>query len=268
MTPAAATSYTTDVSQLYGERLRLANPDDHVVLPEIISKEPLGPAVRHGDDQWFDIVKWMLFAMVDAEELGITQKNVDDMVKSDNPEIRRLLGTEGNFGEQLGLTKDWVVRIVKGVGNYGEVVRAQCRPGLEARIARGLEQAVDQGRLAIRAADPLTQRGSRGDELPKPRPPPGAFLADLRRTAGSDAQDGADCCCSSCSSRCWSGSATKSPPMPRTNLQTQHIASGFGFLSNTAGFGISQALIPYSRRPIATPARSWSGCSIRFWSSR
>ena len=100
-------AYTTDASGLYAERLRLANPDDHVVLPEIISKEPLGPAVRHGDDQWFDIVKWTHFAMLNAEELGVTKANVDEMLKSDNPEIKRLLGTEGNYGEQLGLTKDW-----------------------------------------------------------------------------------------------------------------------------------------------------------------
>ena len=95
-------------------------PTTTSILPEIISKEPLGPAVRHGDDQWFDIVKWTLFAMIDAEELGITPKNVDEAMKSTNPEIKRFVGTEGNFGEQLGLTKDWAVRIVKQVGNYGE----------------------------------------------------------------------------------------------------------------------------------------------------
>ena len=118
--------FTDDSSGLYASRLKLTNPADHVVLPEIISKEPLGPMVRHGDDQWFDVVKWTLFAMVTAEELGITQKNVDEMVKSDKPELKRVLGTDGNLGEQLGLTKDWVIRIVKAVGNYGEVVRSQC----------------------------------------------------------------------------------------------------------------------------------------------
>src|SRR6187401_1482125 len=112
--------FTSDVSQLYAERLKLANPADHVVLPEVISKEPLGPMVRHGDDQWFDIVKWTLFAMVGAEELGMTQKNVDEVAKSDKPEVKRAVGTDGNLGEQLGLTKDWVSRIVKSVGNYGE----------------------------------------------------------------------------------------------------------------------------------------------------
>src|SRR5476649_52238 len=90
-------AYTTDASGLYGERLRLANANDHIILPEIISKEPLGPAVRHGDDQWFDIVKWVLFAMINAEELNITSANIDEMTKSTNPEIKRFVGTEGNY---------------------------------------------------------------------------------------------------------------------------------------------------------------------------
>ena len=133
-------------------------PNDHIILPEIISKEPLGPAVRHGDDQWFDIVKWALFAMINAEELGITSKNVDEMMKSTNPEVKRFVGTEGNYGEQLGLTKDWAVRIIKLVGNYGEVVRAQCRAGLAAQDRARLEQIVEQGRHPVRAADPLSRR--------------------------------------------------------------------------------------------------------------
>ena len=100
--------------------VKALNPADHAVLPEVISKEPLGPMVRQGDDQWFDLVKWTLFAMINAEELGVTQKNVGEMAKSDNPELKRIFGTDGNFGEQLGVTKDWVSRIVKAVGNYGE----------------------------------------------------------------------------------------------------------------------------------------------------
>src|SRR5260370_10257266 len=112
--------FPSDVSQLYAERRKLSNPADHAVLPEVISKEPLGPMVRHGDDQWFDLVKWVLFAMVDAEEMGVTQKNVDEMAKSDKPELKRAFGTDGNLGEQLGVTKDWVSRIVKAVGNYGK----------------------------------------------------------------------------------------------------------------------------------------------------
>lgn len=139
--------FTTDQSGLYAERLKLANPGDHVVLPEIISKEPLGPMVRHGDDQWFDIVKWALFAMVTAEELGITQKNVDEKVKSDNPELKRVLGTDGNLGEQLGLTKDWVVRIVKAVGNYGESFDRNVGSGSKLGIARGLNALWNKGGL-------------------------------------------------------------------------------------------------------------------------
>jgi general L-amino acid transport system substrate-binding protein len=145
--------FTTDQSGLYGERLKLANPADHVVLPEIISKEPLGPMVRHGDDQWFDIVKWALFAMVTAEELGITQKNVDEKAKSDNPELKRVFGTDGNLGEQLGLTKDWVSRIVKAVGNYGESFDRNVGAGSKLGIARGLNQLWNKG--GIQYAPPM-----------------------------------------------------------------------------------------------------------------
>jgi general L-amino acid transport system substrate-binding protein len=140
-------SYTSDASALYGERLRLANANDHIVLPEIISKEPLGPAVRHGDDQWFDIVKWVLFAMINAEESGVTSKNVDEMLKSTNPDIKRLLGTEGNYGEQLGLTKDWAVRIIKLVGNYGESFDRNVGSGSPLKIERGLNKLWTKGGL-------------------------------------------------------------------------------------------------------------------------
>ncbi len=146
-------AYTTDASGLYAERLRLTNPDDNIVLPEIISKEPLGPVVRHGDDQWFDIVKWVLFAMLNAEELGITQKNVDDMMKSTNPSIKRFVGTEGNYGEQLGLTKDWAVRIVKAVGNYGEAFERNVGKGSPLKIDRGLNKLWNQG--GIQYAPPI-----------------------------------------------------------------------------------------------------------------
>jgi general L-amino acid transport system substrate-binding protein len=145
--------FTTDVSGLYAYRLKLANPADHVVLPEVISKEPLGPMVRHGDDQWFDLVKWVLFAMVDAEELGITQKNVDEMAKSDKPELKRVFGTDGNLGEQLGVTKDWVSRIVKAVGNYGESFDRNVGAGSKLGIARGLNQLWNKG--GIQYAPPI-----------------------------------------------------------------------------------------------------------------
>jgi general L-amino acid transport system substrate-binding protein len=145
--------FTTDESGLYADRLKLSNPADHVVLPEIISKEPLGPMVRHGDDQWFDIVKWVLFAMVTAEEMGVTQKNVDEMAKSDKPDFKRVFGTEGNLGEQLGLTKDWVSRIVKAVGNYGESFDRNVGAGSKLGIARGLNQLWNKG--GIQYAPPI-----------------------------------------------------------------------------------------------------------------
>ena len=139
--------FTTDVSQLFAQRLKLAKPDDHTILPEVISKEPLGPLVRHGDDQWFDLVKWVLFAMIDAEELGVSSKNVDEMIKSPNPEIKRLLGSEGKFGEALGLDNDWVVRIVKQVGNYSEVFDRNVGEGSLLKIERGLNRLWNKGGL-------------------------------------------------------------------------------------------------------------------------
>ena len=139
--------FTSDVSQIVAERTKLAQPDAHVILPEVISKEPLGPLVRHGDDQWFDIVKWTLFAMLNAEELGITQKNVDEMAKSDKPELKRVFGTDGNLGEQLGLTKDWVIRIVKAVGNYGETFDRNVGANSKLNIPRGWNKLYTQGGL-------------------------------------------------------------------------------------------------------------------------
>src|SRR5262249_11459885 len=112
---------TSDTSQLSAQRLQLRSPDDHVVLPDIISKEPLGPVVRFGDDQWLAIVKWTHYAMLNAEELGVNSRNLDEALKSGKPDVKRIVGTEDNYGEQIGLTKDWVVRIVRHVGNYGEV---------------------------------------------------------------------------------------------------------------------------------------------------
>jgi general L-amino acid transport system substrate-binding protein len=140
-------AYTTDSSGLAGERLRLVSPDDHVILPERISKEPLGPAVRHGDDQWFDIVKWVHFAMVGAEELGVAKANVDDGMKSENPDIRRMLGTEGKHGEALGLSNDWAYRIIKHVGNYGEVFERTVGQNSRLKIQRGLNALWTKGGL-------------------------------------------------------------------------------------------------------------------------
>ena len=141
--------YTTDQSGLYAIRLTLAAPDDHVVLPEIISKEPLGPAVRQGDDQWFDIVKWTLNAMITAEELGITQANVEEMKTSGNPEIKRVLGQEADskLASDLGLDSEWVVNVVKAVGNYGESFERNIGAGSSLKIARGINALWSKGGL-------------------------------------------------------------------------------------------------------------------------
>ncbi|MET0867751.1 MAG: amino acid ABC transporter substrate-binding protein [Pseudorhodoplanes sp.] len=140
-------AYTTDASALYAERLRTVNPDDHVVLPDIISKEPLGPAVRHGDDQWFDIVRWVHFVLLNSEELGVSKANVEQQMRSDNPEIRRLLGTEGKGGEAFGLSNDFVVRIVKNVGNYGEIFEKNLGSNSNLKISRGLNALWTKGGL-------------------------------------------------------------------------------------------------------------------------
>jgi general L-amino acid transport system substrate-binding protein len=140
-------AYTTDSSGLYGERLRLTDPSAHIVLPEIISKEPLSPAVRQGDDAWEDLVRWVHYAMLDAEELGVNQKNADDMLKSSSPEVRRLLGAEGQFGEALGLSNDWALRVIKAVGNYGESFERNVGQGSPLKIARGLNALWTKGGL-------------------------------------------------------------------------------------------------------------------------
>jgi general L-amino acid transport system substrate-binding protein len=139
-------AFTTDRSGLAAQRVRLARPDDHMVLPEVISKEPLAPAVRHGDNQWGDIVRWTLNAMIIAEEKGVTSKNVDrEKGSSTDPEIRRLLGVEGDLGKRLGLSNDWAYHILSQVGNYGEVYNRNV--GLESplKLERGLNQPWNRG---------------------------------------------------------------------------------------------------------------------------
>jgi general L-amino acid transport system substrate-binding protein len=138
---------TSDQSQLYGLRIKLANPGESVVLPEVISKEPLGPVVRQGDDKWFNIVRWTFNAMLTAEESGVTSKNVDAMLKTDNPDIKRLLGVEGEMGKNLGLAKDFAFQIVKQVGNYGESFEATVGMGSPLKIARGYNAQWNQGGL-------------------------------------------------------------------------------------------------------------------------
>ncbi len=139
--------YTTDASSLYAQRLKMKNPDENVVLPEIISKEPLGPVVRQGDWQWFTMTKWVYYALINAEELGVNSKNVDEMTKSTNPEIKRLLGSEGDFGKGIGLDNDWVVRIVKQVGNYAEIYDRNLGDGSPIKIARGVNKLWSEGGL-------------------------------------------------------------------------------------------------------------------------
>ncbi len=139
--------YTTDASGLAATRSTFSDPDNHVILPEIISKEPLGPATRHGDDQWSDIITWVLNATVTAEEKGITQANVDKMKGSKDPEVLRLLGVEGNQGKELGLDKDWAYNIIKAVGNYGEIFERNIGVKTPIGLERGLNDLWSRGGL-------------------------------------------------------------------------------------------------------------------------
>ncbi|MGI1663994.1 amino acid ABC transporter substrate-binding protein [Palleronia sp. KMU-117] len=140
--------YTTDASGLASTRATFENPADHVILPEIISKEPLGPLVRHGDNEWGDIARWTLNALIAAEEYGVTSANVDELAKgTDNPEINRLLGTEGNLGEMLGLDNQWAVRAIKAGGNYGEVFEKNIGENTPIGLARGLNAQWTDGGL-------------------------------------------------------------------------------------------------------------------------
>lgn len=145
--------YTTDSSALAAERLNLEDPSAHLILPEIISKEPLGPSVRQGDDGWFNIARWTYFMLLNAEELGVTQANVDEMLASDNPNIKRLLGVEGTFGEMIGLSNDWGYRIIKALGNYGEIYARHVGPETEIGIERGVNALWTQG--GIQYAPPV-----------------------------------------------------------------------------------------------------------------
>jgi general L-amino acid transport system substrate-binding protein len=144
---------TSDQSQLYALRIKLSKPGSAIVLPEVISKEPLGPVVRQGDDEWFKIVRWSLIAMVNAEEMGITSKNADDMKKSTDPNVRRLLGLEGIKGEGLKLSDDWAYNIVKQVGNYSEAFERNVDQGSALKISRGLNALWNAG--GIQYAPPI-----------------------------------------------------------------------------------------------------------------
>ncbi len=145
--------FTTDQSGLYAEILKFANPAEHVVLPEIISKEPLGPVVRQGDDAWFNVAKWTYYALLNAEELGVTSKNVEEMKASTNPEIQRLLGvknadgTAAGFGTGLGLGEEWIVQILKGTGNYAEIFERNVGETTPLKIKRGKNALWNAGGL-------------------------------------------------------------------------------------------------------------------------
>lgn len=140
-------AYTTDISALYSVRVQLARPRDHVILPDIISKEPLGPSVRQGDPQWFAVVRWVHFLLLNAEELDVGQDNVAEMASSEDPDIRLLLGKEGNFGEGLGLSNDFAVKVIKAVGNYGEVFERNVGSESRLKIERGLNNLWNKGGL-------------------------------------------------------------------------------------------------------------------------
>ncbi|MBK1636810.1 amino acid ABC transporter substrate-binding protein [Rhodovulum adriaticum] len=141
--------YTTDASGLAATRATFETPGDYAILPEIISKEPLGPLARHGDDEWADIGRWVLNALIAAEEYGVTSANIDEMAAepTDNPEINRLLGTEGNMGEMLGLSADWAVNAIKAGGNYGELFEKYIGENTPVGLARGLNAQYTDGGL-------------------------------------------------------------------------------------------------------------------------
>jgi len=135
--------YTTDVSGLVSTRAaRAQTPGDHIILPEVISKEPLGPAVRHGDDKWFDVVKWSMYAMMEAEEMGLTQKNIDQAAANKDPAVQRFIGASGDIGKMLGLDNKWAFNIIKQVGNYGESFAANLTP---LGFDRGLNNLWNKG---------------------------------------------------------------------------------------------------------------------------
>jgi general L-amino acid transport system substrate-binding protein len=144
---------TSDLSQLYALRLRLAKPRDQVILPDVISKEPLGPVVRDSDLQWISVVKWVYFAMINAEELGVSSRTVDQALRSQKPEVKRLVGTSGDFGQEIGLTNAWAANIIRYVGNYDEVFERNLGAKTPLAIPRGLNQLWNEG--GIQYAPPI-----------------------------------------------------------------------------------------------------------------
>ena len=144
---------TTDESALFAIRQQLAKPGDNTILPDVISKEPLGPVVRQDDMQWFNIVKWVNFAMINAEELGVGSKTIDEALKSEKPAVKRLVGTEGDFGKPLGLSNAWAANAIRAVGNYGEVFDRNVGVNTKLAIPRGLNELWDNG--GVQYAPPI-----------------------------------------------------------------------------------------------------------------
>jgi general L-amino acid transport system substrate-binding protein len=144
---------TSDLSQLYALRLRLAKPRDQMILPDVISKEPLGPVVRDNDLQWISVVRWVYFAMINAEELGVSSRTIDQALRSQKPEVKRLVGTSGDFGEEIGLTNAWAANVIRYVGNYGEVFERNLGATTPLAIPRGLNQLWSAG--GIQYAPPI-----------------------------------------------------------------------------------------------------------------
>ena len=229
--------YTTDVSGLIAARAsRAANAADHVILPEVISKEPLGPAVRHGDDHWFDLVKWSLFAMIDAEELGLSSKNIDQQEKSANPVVQRFAGASGEFGKMLGVDKRWAYNIIRQVGNYGESFERNLIPlGVHSRR----QQTLESRRAHVRAAAPLRRIDSAPIEFD---------VASIRARREKQAcvaltgREDRDSCSRFC--RCPTGlAAWYFVSNAARNLLALGVSSGFGFLTREAGFEIGETTI-------------------------
>ena len=138
---------STDRSGLVSRRTTLKNPQDNIILDALLSKEPLTPAVKNGDSRWFDAVKWTIFGLIEAEELGINSKNIDQFAKSQDPVVKRLLGTEGNLGQGAGLPNDFVARAVRKVGNYGEIYNRNLGPGTPFNLPRGQNDIWEKGGL-------------------------------------------------------------------------------------------------------------------------
>ena len=223
-------AFTTDVSQLASLRTTVADPQDHEILPEVISKEPLAPLVRHGDNQWKDIVTWVINGLIEAEEYGITQANVLEMKQnSKNPAVQRILGATGDVGTFLDLDNDWLLRAIQAVGNYGEIYDRHFGPNSASEHSPRVEQALDKRRSALRAC--------RFDD--------GRLMSFLRnnRVAGVLLQ------MAFTGVVIWMGYLLFSNT--QANLEARNIASGFDFLSVEAGFPISNSLIAYS------PAKSY-----------